>query len=662
MAVNNKTLNQMLYDQLYGVGFNPVSLNTKGQPTEDAKEADVFRFTAKDKQGKQIGTGWFTIDNGKLTLFADKDFVKSPNIEEFTTFMKNWAQHKRLKWEIKNRQDLVPQMTKRKVMKEKEQLGEGYYPMGKKASYNDSVPQVKIIIQHTRQIEEGEQRFRNIEKIFVENVNGEKFLLPTKRPGLARVYARHVAEGGTPYDDKGKHITSLVEEYTKMAGFVRATKNGQFNESASRLVNEATSHYHNLRETLTRMTSHRGYNKYFESYTPVLNEESEDDISLNELFVQETLDPRIESVMPILKRLSKNITEMSEVNELAEWAESVTEETVNEGWQSYYRDWLDSDFAPENEDEQEELIEKAKMYIDDATLFKKSEDWIENMALNFVNKYLDDSFYSMNEMDQTTKTLAIPADKMLEGLDDLKDSLNNAVMRRIMSQHPKLLKDLDNLEMAIDDAVSWFVGDGVEEVGSSDISAIVKDVAQRMEERHADINEAPGAETLAHNQSTEKSNLKAFDLDEGDMEEGIKNVMKSVRKKFRQSAIGRARQYGYSIEEGFSPSEEVADQIVDSLGGESNLTSDDVYRAVEEYQGMMDSPYKLDTDEVVQIVMDRLNITDEVGEGLDANQKRAGQLGPTEPVGKNEKNLRGKLVGASESVELDTLKTLSGIK
>ena len=51
-----------------------------------------------------------------------------------------------------------------------------------------------------------------------------------------------------------------------------------------------------------------------------------------------------------------------------------------------------------------------------------------------------------------------------------------------------------------------------------------------------------------------------------------------------------------------------------------------------------------------------------VAEDLDANQKRVGQLGPTEPVGKNEKNLRGKLVGA-ESVdpEIRRLKKLSGV-
>jgi hypothetical protein len=63
------------------------------------------------------------------------------------------------------------------------------------------------------------------------------------------------------------------------------------------------------------------------------------------------------------------------------------------------------------------------------------------------------------------------------------------------------------------------------------------------------LDEAPGAETLAHNDSTEKSNLKAFDLAEG-----------------------------------FSDSRDVADQIIDSIGGEEGLTLDDVYNAISEYQ------------------------------------------------------------------------------
>jgi hypothetical protein len=47
--------------------------------------------------------------------------------------------------------------------------------------------------------------------------------------------------------------------------------------------------------------------------------------NINELFVQETVDPRIESVMPILSKLQKKISEMSEVNELSEWADKLIE-------------------------------------------------------------------------------------------------------------------------------------------------------------------------------------------------------------------------------------------------------------------------------------------------------------------------------------------------
>jgi hypothetical protein len=187
------------------------------------------------------------------------------------------------------------------------------------------VPNVKIVLQHTRQIEEGEQRYRNIAKIFLENSEGERFLAPTIKPGIARVYGRLIAEGDKPHGERWNHVTSLVEEYQKMGAFVRATRNGQFNESAQRLVNEGINHYQGLRETLSRMTGHRGYNSYFESWTPSLMEEESEESNLNELFVQETLDPRIESVMPILNKLQKKVAEMKEVNELSEWADSLTE-------------------------------------------------------------------------------------------------------------------------------------------------------------------------------------------------------------------------------------------------------------------------------------------------------------------------------------------------
>jgi hypothetical protein len=537
MPITNETLNNNLYDNLYSQGYNPDPLDSIGKESE-IEDADVFRLKYKDKD-KTEKNCWMAIVDRELILWADNSFINLPTFENFNKFWKKWAQQQTLGWKVTNRDRLVSDMKKRTAMKKKEDhLNEGYYALGKQRSYNDSIPTVKLLIQHTRQLEEGEQRFRNIAKIFVENAGGERFLLPTNRPGLARVFARHIAEGGTPYDDKGRHITSLVEEYTQMAGFVRATRNGQFNESALRLVNEGLLHYNNLRMTLQGMTSHRGYNNYFESYTPVLNEETDDDVSLNELFVEETLDPRIESVMPILKRLSKNINEMNEVKELDEWAKSITE--------------------------------------------------VE---------------------DETTKTLAEPAVDMLDE-DDIDDSMKE-----------------------VDSAAST-------------------------------IKEAPGAETLKHNQNTEKSNLKAFDLAEEDVEEGVVDTLKKVGKKVAdyiapsdeqllkdlQKRMGIPKHAQHGKPNMAKPNEEVEESGLQAYLGKKKYGEKGM-KALQKA-----GREGADKEEMAKLraKFDKLDEV-EMEEGLDANQKRVGQLGPTEPVGKNEKNLRGKLVGASESVELSEM-------
>ena len=328
MAINQESFNSGLYDLLKTRGYNPTPIDSKGQNTPVPQDADVFKFDFKKSNGKEdFGPVWATIDNAaKLIIYYDDDIADSgDNNTSGTGFsdswpsllkvLKRWAMRKQLGFELKNRDHLGSDMAQREHVKKKEALGESYHSMGNTTSYNDAVPQVKIIIQHTRKIEEGEKRFHNIERIFVENTNGEKFAIPTKRPGIAKVYARHVAEGGSPYDERGKHITSLVEEYTKMAGFVRATKNGTFNESAQQLINEGLNHYQSLRETLSRMIGNRGYNTYFQSWTPTLMATEGDEINLNELYVKENIDPRIESVVPILNRLSKNIGAMKEVRE-----------------------------------------------------------------------------------------------------------------------------------------------------------------------------------------------------------------------------------------------------------------------------------------------------------------------------------------------------------
>jgi hypothetical protein len=428
MPKNSESLNRSLFDLLHSKGFDPTMLDTSGKEIPTPEEAEVFQFNFI-KDGEDYGKVTISIDGlHKLCVYYSDEVANSEKEEshgedeswyKVLNQLKRFSQKYQLSFELKNVDHLKHDMAKREYMKKQERISEGYYPMGKKASYNDAVPNVKIVLQHTRQIEEGEQRYRNIAKIFLENSEGERFLAPTIKPGVARVYGRLIAEGDKPHGERWNHVTSLVEEYQKMGAFVRATRNGQFNESAQRLVNEGINHYQGLRETLSRMTGHRGYNTYFESWTPSLMEEETEENNLNELFVQETLDPRIESVMPILNKLQKKVAEMKEVGALSEWADNVIDEGA----------------------------------AVDAYMAGKSP-----ALAHFADK-LD------KEID--------------EGFDDIDDPVVSSITRRIIRQHPELLKHGPDKVLAAIADVADFVGD-VEEIGSSDVSGWVKQVARQL--------------------------------------------------------------------------------------------------------------------------------------------------------------------------------------
>lgn len=447
MPIKNDSLNRKLYDLLNARGYDPVPRDSdvsNAGKTVPPEEADVFKFTFK-QGNKSIDEAWVSVDGAEnLTLYYDQDLAnKADERTPGTQFddswygllrhLKKWAHARQLSFKLEPKEKIDSDMAQRTYMKKKEKIAEGYYPMGKSASYSDAVPTVKIILQHTRQVQEGEQRYRNVAKIFLENAQGERFLSPTSKPGLAQVYARHLAEGGVPNDDRWNHLKSLCEEYSKMAGFVRAVRSNQFNESAQRVVEAGLNHYQSLRESLGKLRGHRGYTSYFESYTPPLMEDDTDSNALNELFVQETLDPRIESVMPILNKLSKNLGEMKEISELAEWADNL----------------LEGGDGGEASEEPVQQIEEAP--------------GAETLAHN-----------------QSTEKSRLDAFDLDEGYDEDDNPVANAITRRILLQRVDLLAKHgpEKVAQAIGD-VAEFVGD-VDEIGSSDVSGWIKQIEQSL--------------------------------------------------------------------------------------------------------------------------------------------------------------------------------------
>jgi hypothetical protein len=562
MPTNSETLNRQLYQLLSK--YKPKPLDAEGKATPVPDEADIFKFEFT-KDGEDYGTVYVTLDEDRvLTVYFGDDVSNSPSDKTpgldyddswsgLLHQLSSFRMTRGLKgFNTKNKDRVSDDMARRNHMRNKDKIAEGYYPMGKKASYSDAVPSVKIVIEHSRVIEEGEQRYRNINRIFLENQLGERYLLDTKKPGIARVYARHIAEGGKVNDDRWNHVHSLCEEYSKMAGFVRATRNGQFNESAQSLVNEGIAHYVSLRESLSRMTGKRGYNAYFENWTPALMEDEGDETNLNELFVQETLDPRIESVMPILNRIHKKVAESvvdKEMNKLAEWADSLVEE--------------------------ESIKSNNPVGIPE-----------ENDAESFGGFAESEGRQEIGQM-MAGDGITYSAEKENEIISKMVEYMKKSGMD---SKQIRYLLNYD--EDYIADQLSYLPKEGMDE-----------------------------------------SALQAY---LGNKKYGEKG-MDALRKAGREHAGKEKMQ---SIRAKYSDNEEVAEEV--------DTGEYDARKST--HKGQPSKEQEKSFREKVQAYgkeLEKRQKEKDVDEGLDANQKRVGQLGPTEKVGK--KGAVGKLVGANEN-------------
>ena len=162
----------------------------------------------------------------------------------------------------------------------------------------------------------------------METADGERFRVPSRSLTHGRMLARHVAEGGTPYDAFGQHITEIVAEMHTLSRFVRAARGRGFDGEAAALVEAAVRHYADLKAKAKHMIGQRGYREARDSFDPAQFTDSEVTVeAIRDMFIEQTLDHRIEEALPVLARLSEMETGMKEITEFEGWADSVTEGT-----------------------------------------------------------------------------------------------------------------------------------------------------------------------------------------------------------------------------------------------------------------------------------------------------------------------------------------------
>ncbi len=332
MAQEN-TASQQIYDLLVTRDFDPKSLDSMGKPTVNPSEADLFSFNFATN-GNEYGTVVVLVNgDNDLEVYYGDNLGKGMEVGDrgawydFLAMLRQTAKRNLLTFSLNNMNKLKYSMASMAELSES-LIMEAWKAQGKSKSYSNQPGKAKVVIQHSRAIGEGEQRFRNIASLFVENSQGERFRMPFESIAGAKAMARHVSEGGTPYDAFGQYISETINEIKTLGKFVRASRSNAFaqNEQALGIVEDAVKHYADLKRKAKKMIGKRGYKEIFSAYDPAVATELDETIeSVREVFVNSAVDSRIEEALPILAKIKEST--MKEANQFENWTNQIMEGT-----------------------------------------------------------------------------------------------------------------------------------------------------------------------------------------------------------------------------------------------------------------------------------------------------------------------------------------------
>lgn len=368
MAIEN--ISQDVADLLATKDYDVKYTDGQGQDSSP-EEAKTFAFDWVAKSGQNYGTVVIVLgdDNDMQLFFGDNlgktmenpqdklDWFGSERETGFLPELKNFATQHRYTFSPKDINQLKHTMQGMAAIKEG--LFEGYYGT-RKVSYVGEQTEARLVIKHNRMIGEDDKRYRYVESLFIETAEGERFKLPFVKLSGGRAMLEHVKQGGRPYDIRGQHINEIVSEMAVLGRFNRASQQRVFEGVTQELVETVQHYYAELRENLQHIGTGRGYQQYFESWTPAdIGDETALVEDLKTMFIEQTLDARIEAALPTLAKIQQRGNAMKEAQIFENWANQIMEGT-----------WALPD-TPEAQAKLDELMSRELIVGPDATNAKE---------------------------------------------------------------------------------------------------------------------------------------------------------------------------------------------------------------------------------------------------------------------------------------------------
>jgi len=323
---NLDAISEDLFNKIRG-RFPSVTIgNEDAEVTNDPKQARYFDFEYKEGDRK-LGKVSISLDEKSIAVMYSNDFVANEdsmtqnNWYNFLKELRQFSKKRLLNFDTRN---ITKSNLDKRDYKFLAQTRAGEEQMTESTMYGTSrnsfqnIGNARVSIKHSQGVDQANpaDRTRHISAIYVENADGERFKYPFKHLSGARAMARHVSEGGTPYDDFGSHITGLSEELGKLRKFkTYLGRSSVMAESLAGYVDIVKERMEAIKKDIKSLQKETFYKETVSNFEKPVFEEVPDSVKENwidELTIRQ-FNEELKDVFPYIYRLVGEATKAKEL-------------------------------------------------------------------------------------------------------------------------------------------------------------------------------------------------------------------------------------------------------------------------------------------------------------------------------------------------------------
>ena len=399
-------ISQDLFDKVRSRYSNLEMGDEDGNVTSDPREARFFDFDFT-MEGNTLGRVSISLnERGSLKIFYGQGILEDsdPYTQEiwfdFLKEMRNFAKRRLLRFDTRditksnlNKTDfqyLAQTGSKEDNMSESRMFGSS------KSSYLP-LEKTRLIIRHNKAVDETQRgaRSRNINSLYVENAEGERFKYPFIHLAGAKAMQRHVANGGRPYDECGSAIVKMSEQIAQLNAFKRHVgHHDSMHSGVNEIMERACMKLENLRNQIHALSKQKHYEDWKLTVSPSDDQMVIDQATMEDYKSKFTVSTFAEDLSQYFPLIHSIMRETGEVD-----LESYVGETSND-------EDCQCESTPCDCDDEDESVKEHSS-------FARFTNWADSLVEGTLS---DDEIASLQELLGTELTLGVDGVNAIESL------------------------------------------------------------------------------------------------------------------------------------------------------------------------------------------------------------------------------------------------------